>query len=663
LLIATRDLNKKPHRHLCIRDLVPYFVFWHNDTTRDCYVEGIRTFTDRLPYEIAEERGDEDYVAGLREKMNWFVEQADPQYWHQEQTEDGKHYKIWNDPPSANSEKRLRLLEEHAHLYRCLRLALWAQRSLETGALGEDLSLEEGLEEAQALDFDSLFESPAGTSDISDLHRKTAVAGVAYVVARYADATTWNDTNAAWCLDVLRRAQTTPLDVNANSYRGSILSMHPLVFAVHGFGALLLRNHEIRQCQSAILDFAVDPLEGVVEAIAPSAKLYASAYPDFYWLLFSLLVTKCIFDEGSLPDHYSACWDEVEAARNIALFESAEAKIGSGVPPVLPDIPMPWIERPDLRGGHGQEALGYARNPVIFDWHMAEKAILPANIDVLLNIPGQRVQIMTLVEQLVAMTIQEIVPPFAASGRDHNGNTPFEWVFSFFHWLGGVASRLSPAETQAAILKPLFATDNETALLAMQSFVPSYLGHAIIPPATITEDSFTTWDMIANWILENKEGEHIHGRYVDRKFTTCVFALLFCFSGDFRPLVCLVNEGWPDLHRFVPIIERAAGKFGANTTLFLGIINLFKCGGLDLFPNPALAWLTSIAEDRKQDQDFWRSNGDETVELLKLVLEKKTQHLTAAHRDAISLISDILVDNGVRGAGFMQQDQLRARLE
>jgi hypothetical protein len=76
-------------------------------------------------------------------------------------------------------------------------------------------------------------------------------------------------------------------------------------------------------------------------------------------------------------------------------------------------------------------------------------------------------------------------------------------------------------------------------------------------------------------------------------------------------------------------------------------------------PTPGLSWLHEVAVTKKQDQGFWSRNGDETVEILKLILAKKTTVLSAEHRDIISFITDILVDNGVRGAGFLQQDQLR----
>ncbi|MBF0446188.1 MAG: hypothetical protein HQL68_11420, partial [Magnetococcales bacterium] len=574
-------------------------------------------------------------------------------------TEDGKRYKVWNDPPSAKSEERLGQLEEQTHQDRCIRLALWAQRSIEAGSVHEDLTIIEGLEEARTLDYEELFSSPASLSDFVGLNQKSAVVGAAYVVARYEDSSTWNKTTATWCLDVLKRAVTTPADVDSTSYRGSILSMHPLVFAVHGFGALLLRNYEVRQCQISILDLAVDPLEGVVEAVASSAKLYAPTFPDFFWILYCLLVTTCITEKDATPDYHRPYWDELEAARNLAFLDHSNNALDSGIPQILPDIPMPWIKGPAHPTSPGQETHDYVRNTVLFDWGLAEKAILTVDLEILHKNPEWRTQFLKLIGQLVDMTIQEIIPPFAGSRRDHDNNTPYEWVFSFFNWLGKAASRLSLKEVESTILKPLFTADNETALLAMQSFAPSYLAHAILMPKTFTEEAYATWNTIANWILDNKEGEHFHRGYVNRDFASCSITLFFCFGGYPLPLACDIDEGWPELHRFSSLIERAVRKFGTNLTLFLGVLTLFKRGGLDLFPDPALSWLTSIVKDRQQDRDFWRSHGHETVELLKLILEKKAQYLNATHRDEISLISDILVDNGVRGAGFFQQELLR----
>jgi hypothetical protein len=48
------------------------------------------------------------------------------------------------------------------------------------------------------------------------------------------------------------------------------------------------------------------------------------------------------------------------------------------------------------------------------------------------------------------------------------------------------------------------------------------------------------------------------------------------------------------------------------------------------------------------------------VELLNRLIAEKGALLTPDHRRLITLIADILVDDGVRGAGFLQQELLRA---
>lgn len=80
---------------------------------------------------------------------------------------------------------------------------------------------------------------------------------------------------------------------------------------------------------------------------------------------------------------------------------------------------------------------------------------------------------------------------------------------------------------------------------------------------------------------------------------------------------------------------------------------------MDLLPDPRLGWLLDIVQARKTQKAFWEDNGDQTVDLLKSVVEKKTAGLTPATRPTIALICDILVDNGGRGAAFLQQEQLR----
>lgn len=653
LLEAVRGLNRRPHRADFIRDMVPYYVFWHDASVKARYTEGIRAFTSNLPFEYEEDRDDADFAAELQKRMGWYVEQADPQYWHSEPTEDGKQIKFWNDPPSANSPEHVRQRTEYEELNRFLRIALWAQKSLDEGVIQPGLTVAEALAEALALDADDLFERPDATYNAGN--RKAAVAGAAFAFARFADDGEWSAEGAAWALDTLQRAATS-VSSEDHAYRGSMLSMDPLIFAVHGYGAMLARGHEVARCQDALLNLAVDPFEAVNQAVLATASTFAEALPDFYWALFALFVRQSIYEDGQIGSRHAPYWDEPEAAHNMRLLGEAERLLAAGEDVDLTPIPLPWLMLPpELRGD--PEAFGYARNDEMFDWHFAEKTILRADIPPLLSSARRREQFLLMVEQLLAMTIQEIVPPFADTRRDNRGNTPFEWVFAFSHWLGKVSGHLTPSEVERIILNPIFGADNETALLMMQSFAPSFLAHTLLPPAEFSDDAFSIWEKIADWIFANPEARQ--RRHVDREYSLCVFILLFCFSGDFRPLVCVIDEGWKPLQRFVPIVERAIKTFGINSTLYLGVLRFFKRGGLDLMPTPGLEWLGTIAVEKKQDQDFWKSNGDETVEVLKLVLAKRADILTASHRETITLITDILVDGGVRGAGFLQQDQSR----
>ncbi|WP_046500745.1 NACHT domain-containing protein [Candidatus Filomicrobium marinum] len=658
-LTAVRQLNRKPHRSRCIRDLVPHFVFWHDPAIRERYVEGIRSFTARLPYQYEEAKQNYAHTRALREEMNWFVEQADPQYWHAEPTDDGK-IKIWNAPPSANDPERVRQLEEHALLNRCMALALWAHESIKDCALETRFTLETALVEAKRLDEDTLFDCPVDHSELLGLYRKSAVAGAACVLARFANSDMWNEETSAWCFDVLSRTSAMPPDADSITYRGSALSMHPLIFAVHGFSALLAKGYRSRDCQSALLNFAVDPLEQVVQTVATASDQYASDHADFYWILFQLLVRHCIFVTDAAPNYHSLIWDEAEAKRNLALVEEAEAAIDKGTRPNLPEIPMPWVVRPDAPPSDDNARARYASNDLSFHWTIAEKTILVADFKSILLNNYRRRQLMRLIRQLVDFSIQKAMPPFARTRRHRQSNAPYEWIYSLFGWTGSIAASLTPAEVREAILGPIFAADTETGLLAMQCFMRSFMIYALLLPAEVSQDSIEIWNASTDWIFEHAEGRY-GGSYIDRHIVSCVTSTLFCVQGDFQPLICGLKEGSPTLRTFLPTIEKTVRRFGMNVTLYLVVLRFMKEGGFDLLPEPSLDWLAEIVVDRKQDRAFWDANGHETVELLKALLEKKTSELTPAHRTMISLISDILVDNGVRGAGFLQQEQLRER--
>ncbi len=252
------------------------------------------------------------------------------------------------------------------------------------------------------------------------------------------------------------------------------------------------------------------------------------------------------------------------------------------------------------------------------------------------------------------------MPPFAKSSRDNlGGNTPFEWVFNFSAWCGKVFTKLTAVECRG-ILKRIVAQDNETALLIMQSLMRSFMIDAFLLSKEISNDHLLTWGDMTEWVFDNPEWKAATSRdYLDREFQSCALSVLFCAGSDFSPAICGVERGWNHWPKFLPIVERAVREFGLNKFLFHAVGVLLKGGGFDLLPDPALNWLKNIAVIKKRDQVFWAANGESAVEIIKLLVENRERTLIPEHRDTISLIADILVDNGIRGAGFLQQELLR----
>jgi hypothetical protein len=656
-LTAVRNLNQKPHRKLDIRHLVPYFVYSGDKRLTKKFAKSVRGFPKRVPVSYEEERRNPAHMAALREKMVLFAEQADPRYWKTAPTADGQHVQFWNEPPSLQKQKYKDQQQTHIQQNEFLSVALWANKSLEAGDINDQLSLQDALVKARKWDAPELFD--ARKDSFEERHRAAAVAGTAYVAAKNCPAETWTDELASWCLDVLERAATGPEEADEVTVRSTMLLMHPAVFAAHGYSALLARGYEVEQCQSALLSLTTDTLRGVQLAVFASAKLYAAARPDFYWVMFALMVEQCIVPRDEIPNFHSVVWDQAEADRKLALLNQAETVLGSNDSPILPSIPMPWIKGVTGSRRARGDTKGYVRNDTIFLWDLAGKLLSDLCLDPILAHAERRVQFLKLVSELLELTIQEIMPPFAKSKRDYRGQTPYEWVFEFSAWCGRLCICLTPDEAKSVILSRIWSQDSDTALQIMQSLMRIFMIRAFLRPAEIADEHVALWSDMVAWLFTSPEWASDRGDYLDREFTQCAFTTLFCVVPDFSPIVCGIEPGWPHLGKFLPIIERAICEFGLNVTLYHAVIAFLKRGGIDLLPEPALAWLCSVIAAKKGDRDFWEANGEQTVELLKLLISQKGDLLKSEHHRVIALIADILIDEGVRGAGFLQQELLR----
>ena len=651
LMQPVRDLNQKAHRRTSIRDYVPYFVFSGDEKLKEDYSLAVRSFANDLPYEFEEEKADQLYSDELTRTFQRYSEQGDPKYWHQEKTDDGQ-IKLWNSPPSENDPEATRAQEDFALLNRYLRISLWAQKLVDGDAPSEEISPSDAIAAGREFDCPKLFQNES--DDFNESIRRGAVAGAAYAFVMLADDEEWNAANASWTAETLRRTAQYQ-DTSSFTFRESVLPMHPLIFAAHGITHLLSRNYEPNRTRREVFELALHPLAAVSGAVVKTSRDMVQSNPTFGWELFVLMLNSCICNEVDGRSSYSLKKSDEEKEFHSKLIENAERALNSGGRNTLPDLPSPWVKIEDGTSSDGSD--DYQRNPTRFLSSLAEKTILEYDFSSLLGRPENRAELLNFLNQLVTVTFDDIVPPFANSRRGYGGNIPFEWIHRVFTWLGKIAGSLTPDEVDQVVLQPIAATDQESGLMAMSHFVRGFAAHNILPPADPAKDAIEIWQRIAHWVLNCPTGSVTD--YLEDDLRSCASALLFCFHGDFQPLVCFAEKDWSHLTDFTDIFDQVARKFGTNETMCFVVTKFLQKGGIEFSPTPAVEWLDQIARTNRANQVFWSKNGEEFVSTLKLIYAEKDALLTEEHRANITFIIDVLVDNGVRGAGFLQQEQHR----
>jgi hypothetical protein len=657
-MTAVRALNQRPHRRRVVRDLVPYFVFSADQSLREGFAESVRAFPEQLPISYEEEKSNADHLAALREKMVLFAGQADPQYWKAAPTGDGEHIQIWNEPPELEDPKFKAEQERHALLNAHLSVALWANDCRRSCSLDSTCSVRDAVAKVRGWDKPDLFD--IRSDSFEERQQAAAVVSTAYVAAKYAVGDEWTPELASWCMNVFERAATGPEAESDLFVRSAALVMHPAVFAAHGYSALLTRGHRAKECQDALLNLAVDPLEGIQIAVLSAAKQYAASLPRFYWVLLGVLIGCCIMEAQDAPDHHSVAWSAREAERMDALLRQAEVQLGDAKVPALPAIPLPWIKSPKTSARARKGTKGYTRSPVGFLWNLGAKIVDEIHLEPLLADPTGRAKFLAFVGNLLDYTSQEIVPPFAKSKRDYDGHAPFEWVSAFSSLCGRLCAYLTGDEAKQLLLSKIWAEDAESSFLILDNLMRSYMIRGLLTAATISDDRVALWGEMIDWLLKSDEWTRSAQRnHLDREFLSCALSSLFCAGSGFTPMVCGIDRGWPHLGKFLPVLEHAIRAFGTSEHLYFGVVTLLKGGGFDLLPDPALDWINELVVAQKGDRKFWDTNGESTIGLLNELISKKRGALTDDHRKMIGMIADVLIDEGVRGAGFLQQKLLR----
>ncbi|WP_145206676.1 hypothetical protein [Sphingobium sp. B2] len=124
-------------------------------------------------------------------------------------------------------------------------------------------------------------------------------------------------------------------------------------------------------------------------------------------------------------------------------------------------------------------------------------------------------------------------------------------------------------------------------------------------------------------------------------------------------LVSVMDDGWPNLPAFLPLMERAAEALATERTAFAAMLTAIDRRSAELLPQRELTWVQRVVRARKSSGDFWErhANGEQLAVILrKLVQERGGQ---GEDREVLVEVADALIEIGVKGAAHFQQALVR----
>jgi len=627
LLSALRELNRLPHRQRTVRDLAVLFSALAPAEVKERYAVAIATFLDRVPYGTAEERDDLSQAEATRSRYDIYRQQADPANLVVEEKDGMTYFTIV--PAYASSEKHQDMLADNAALNRVLRLYLWATKAIDSGAPREEIGLSEAFDEMVALDSDGLLEQQAPITDMKRHHAQSAVSATAAVLAQHADDALWSRIGHQ-VIDVTVRAGTMIERADELSYRGSHVTGHPPAMAAYAYASLVRREPTEYQWRSALLQLAVDPIEKVVEAVYDSAKAFADAAPDMIWRLFCLATQR---GARTKETGRGLHWSFAEAQEQSALSDEAERMLAVGVLPT----PHPPPTAPGARGPEG-----------VYHWDFHANALrLP--IRPMLN-PATRDPLFAHAESMIDWALVSL------SCNDSRGDTPFEWLYLFYRWLGDLIFAIPAAEMRTLFVARLDGAQPSAAAELMDGAMRQFMFNILIDKRSIDAGQVEKWDALVDWAIARPAWSHTYANAREHERGMALSAFL-CVAT--RGIVCIVDDDWPNLDLLLPSIRRGAERFATERTAFAAMLALLHSRPGRLLPQPGLEWIQQVVRVRKADRDFWdyNSNGDRLVLILRELVA--TGNAVAGDREIITETADALIEMGVKGAAFLLQDLVK----
>lgn len=579
---AVDALNKRPIHDGDIRDLAGAIVVGEQARSERMRAAIIR-FAEDLQFEFEEQVTDPDARRSLAEFAASMAHWADIANYHAVQQEESNALEAvyFVDPEMMTPEAKARQANARLMLAEQT-LFIWAEKSLDSGAIKEMFAYTDALERARQTDSGGRVESDPGST------ASGGVAGAAAVALRFREISTVEE--RAWARDLLARIARAPEQMQPSWFSASVIPWHAGIFAARGLAADLRSGDAAASASNDLLTLAAHPLEGVALVAMESLLSLFDVMPRLAWTGLYLSIDLCI-----LPPRTTAQEDRGEAAsasRTQALATALAAmQVNEGWPvPQAPEAPWTFVPgaRPSRRGvmvspGEFDDELvvdgAWRPSPGIWHSQLAAKIIEFIPVVKVLETPGAREALLSFTASMLNWTIESIAPSWDEDGRDadNRGTDLYEWRDAFARLLARIAGHLPPDQVEHDILAPIVALRSDPCFSLLSPLVDWFLrAHVLDPPivAPSTERVMSvSLERLLAWRGFDRDGYRA-GELRGFDLPSLVKALLFVAALNAPLASRFANGDWHDISLILPTVDRLVRAAGWSVAVMSHFLTL-----------------------------------------------------------------------------------------
>lgn len=647
--------NQKPSRRGNLRDLASICIL-RGGGLSEAASAAIRRFAAELPFDFHEERSDALHVAELQRIAEIWAEVGNRSNYTATPTDDGSATLIELKNPKAVGPDIDAINRRQEQMAEHFRLLNWIKESFDLHQIGNDLSIEQAILRARALDDKRLFDIPHDLIE-PDGERQSAVAGTAAVALRFGAGVSGED--IAWANDVCMRACRTAGNGGGIYMRESVLPHHPVLFAAYGFGGALRIRPNSLEVLKELMRLAGHPYAQISLAAIESFMLQWGTQSHLAWLGLSLGVGLSLVPRTDGKENFQNF--EHQQARHIeqlvASTLSATPSAGDEPEP-LPSLPVAWI-----RSEKGE--WGYSN--VIVDWRFLKGILsLVPLADVLASHP-HRQMFLTWCDSAVAWTVDRLDPlwlrdePSEEALFKRKKTDMYEWRRHLYRFLAQVAIYLDPTEAVSRFITPIVRADDEVFESLAEPFLDA-LAARLLDQEVFPESVYTIVEATLPRLLEHDDWDRaswddgvVHNTALHQIVQSLFFVAIEHAGGAAR----FANGNWSEIERVLPLIDRFLQKAGGTTTVINAFLTLCE-RSVDAYPaRQFLAQLSSVLYRQVGMLPGWRGSMiPSRISGLIQRFSERTQPMPAEMAKGMLRALDTLVDMGDRRAAAIQTSEI-----